>query len=58
MKNTHTTETSEREYLQRKFPEFTAQDFNDLYGIYPFKEYFVLNRIKTLVYWKEVLTNK
>ena len=58
MKNTHETETLERDYLARKFPEFTKKDFDDLYGIYPFKEYFVLNRIKTLVYWKEVLTSK
>lgn len=58
MKNQLITETQEREYLQKRFPKLSVQDFNDLYKIYPFKEYDSLNRVKVLIYWYEVLGEK
>ena len=57
MKNT-ITETEERNHLYKRFPKLSVQDFNDLYNIYPFKEYSTVSRVKLLIYWYEVLGEK
>lgn len=57
-KNYHKNEKDEKNYLSSRFPKLTVEDFNDLYKIYPFSEYHVLNRVKTLIYWYEVMGEK